>query len=74
MAFDPSTISRFGCERKTPTYLGQHCRIECAYQNMGGKMGYALKTINQVVAISPDRELLIDLAHHRRMVLDAIAD
>lgn len=59
-------------ERKT--YLGQECRIVCAYQNIDGLMGYALKTACQTIAISADKALLIDIAEDRRMNLVKIAD
>ena len=50
-------------------YLGQECRIVRAFINLEGRQSYALKMAQQTVAISPDRQLLIDLAKDRHMKL-----
>ena len=53
-------------------YLGQEVRIERAYLNLDGRMGWALKTDRQTIAISADKQLLNDLATDRHMTLTHI--
>jgi hypothetical protein len=50
-------------------YLGLEVRIQRAYLNLEGRMGWALKTDRQTIAISADKQLLTDLAADRHMNL-----
>jgi len=66
--------SRPYASKRTNPYLGQECRIVRAFLNLEGRQSYALKTINQTIAISPDKRLLIDLASDRYMKVTEIED
>ena len=66
--------THLNASKKTNPYLGQECRIVRAFHNLGGRMSYALKTATQTVAISADKDLLVDLAAGRYMNLTEIED